>query len=368
MTTDTTGGTSSTLADVRIFPTVPRARIRDLLAPARAGEWWEHKLAPVAGTGYASAVMAGGHLTACVGTIVLTVGALAICATYVSVLNEVTDREVDRLAGKRNRMEGRSPLACALALGVIVAAGAAIAVLAWRGQPALVGLYSGAWLAFTLYSAPGVRFKGRGLGGLICDAAGAHVFPHLLVAVAVLEHLHAGVNPAWMAAIGAWSMGAGLRGALWHQLGDLDADLRAGVRTFARADPGRARNAGRYFAFPLELAGLVAILVLAPGVAAAALLAPYLFLEWRWAARWKLRLVVVTPAVRQRIVMHDYTVAVYPLAFALTAALWHPADAIVLAGHLLVFPHIARRLAADSWHEIRTVVRARLRPSRARFG
>jgi 4-hydroxybenzoate polyprenyltransferase len=347
---------------------VRRRNLTELLASARAGEWWEHKLAPVAGTGYATAVMAHGRLTTVAGTVALTVGALAVCAAYVSVLNDLTDREADRIAGKPNRLAGRPAPVCAAVVALPIALGLATAVLVWRGDPLLAGLYAGAWLAFTLYSAPGVRLKGRGIAGVLGDAAGAHLFPQLLVAAAVLRHLHAELDPAWLAAVGVWSLAAGARGALWHQLGDVEADARARVRTFARADPRRAERVGRFVAFPAELAGLLAMLVLAPGVAAAVLLVPYVVFERRRAVRWLTPLIVVSPAPRNRLVMHDYYVAVYPLAFAMTAVVRHPADAVVLAAQLALFPRTSAQMAADGWTEVREGMRARLRPSPARSG
>ncbi|HEX8206020.1 MAG TPA: hypothetical protein VF587_08185, partial [Solirubrobacteraceae bacterium] len=99
-----------------------------LLGAARVGEWWEHKLAPMAGTAYASAFFAGTSLLDVGGALLLALLALAPGAAYVSLLNDLTDLETDRLAGKPNRLEGRSPVAHWIGVAVAVAAGAAIAI------------------------------------------------------------------------------------------------------------------------------------------------------------------------------------------------------------------------------------------------
>jgi hypothetical protein len=50
--------------------------VKRLLATARAGEWWEHKLAPIAATGYATAYVAHVRPLAVADRLALAVGAL----------------------------------------------------------------------------------------------------------------------------------------------------------------------------------------------------------------------------------------------------------------------------------------------------
>lgn len=321
----------------------------------RAGEWWEHKLAPVLGTGYATAFMAGASVADTAGALLVVLAALLPGAVYVSVLNDLTDRESDRLAGKPNRLEGRSPRAAYAAIALAAGAGLAIAVAAWRDDPAALAVYGGAWLAFALYSVPPVRLKGRGAAGAIADATGAHLFPHLLVAAAVLAEAGRSFDGAWPFVVGAWALAHGLRGVTWHQLGDLEADGRSGLRTFARADPDRARRVGTYVLFPAELVAFGALLAVAGGAVAAVLLPLYALLEARRIRRWGGSLVVAAPAAggTYRIAMNEFYVALYPLAFLTAATVRHPRDAIVLAVHVAAFPMTVARTVADVYSELR---------------
>src|SRR4029077_12941145 len=100
--------------------------------------------------------------------------------------------------------------------------------------------YVGVWAAFSLYSIPPFRLKGRAALGLIADASGAHLFPVLVAALLALRARGDGLDPTWVAACGAWAFAFGLRGILWHQLFDIDNDRKAGVHTFAVRHSGKA--------------------------------------------------------------------------------------------------------------------------------
>ncbi|HEV3001357.1 MAG TPA: UbiA family prenyltransferase [Solirubrobacteraceae bacterium] len=329
--------------------------MRNVLTAARAGEWWEHKLAPVLGTGYTTAFMLGASVAGTAGTLAVVLLALLPGALYVSVLNDLTDREADRLAGKRNRLAGAAPGPWWAAVGAAVLAGAAIGALAWRDDPAVLAVYAGAWVAFALYSVPPVRLKGRGAAGVVADAAGAHLFPHLLVVAAVLAAAGRALGGALAVAAGAWALAHGLRGALWHQLADAEADARSGLRTFGREHPELARRLGAYVAFPVEALAFAALLVAAGGAVAGALLPLYVLLELRRARRWGAEVVVVAPArsPAYRIALNEFYVALYPLAFLVASSVRHPRDLLVLAVHVAVFPRTLARLATDAYNELR---------------
>jgi 4-hydroxybenzoate polyprenyltransferase len=326
-----------------------------LLGAARVTEWWEHKLAPMAGTAYASAFFAGASLLDVGGALLLVLLALAPGAAYVSLLNDLTDREADRLAGKHNRLAGRSAAAAWAGVALAVAAGTTVALAAWRDEPLVLVLYAGAWLAFGLYSVPPVRLKARGTAGALADAAGAHVFPHLFTAAVVLVEADGRGDAAWLAAVGAWALAGGVRGALLHQLGDLEADRAIGLRTAAVAHPVLARRAGTRVAFPAELLAFAAMIVLSGAVLAALLVPLYAWMELRRTRRWSVPLVVAEPPRTPdfRIAMHEYYLTLYPLAFLVSATVRHPRDAVVLAAHAVLFPRTLARVAKDAFNELR---------------
>jgi len=76
-------------------------------------------------------------------------------------------------------------------------------------------------------------------------------------------------------------------------------------------------------------------------------------LEAERVRRWGIRVVVVEPGPNDRMAMHDFYVAFFPLAFLATAALRDPLDAIVLLAHLAAFPLTPGRIAADVYRRLR---------------
>ena len=335
-----------------------------LLATIRAVEWWDEKLAPALGVAYATAFLLDVDLLDHAGTFVLVLGGLILAATYTSLVNDASDRELDRRVGKPNRLAGRSHAAIAALLGGCLAAGVALGALAWGEHPAALGAYAGSWIAFTLYSVAPVRLKARGVAGAVADAAGAHLFPALLGALAVAAAWDRDPGATWLVLVGAWSLLFGLRGALWHELGDAEVDRRAGVRTPASVAPRRTRWVAERVLFPLELVALGALLVDAGSVLALAALPVYGALELARARRRGVRFVVVQPEPGARIVLHEYATVFLPLAFLIGCAWRHPADLVVLVAHVAVFWRSILRAARDAAGMAYRVVVPRERASR----
>lgn len=327
-----------------------------LFGPARAREWWEHKFAPILGTGYATACFADASVLDVADTLLVVLLALLPGAVFVSVLNDLTDRDDDRRAGKPDRLAGHSTRTWLGVVAAAVFAGVAIGASAWHDDPAALALYSMAWVAFALYSVPPFRLKARGAGGVLADAVGAHVCPHLLMAVVILAAVDRPGDAWWLAAVGAWALACGIRGALWHQLSDAGQDARAGIRTYAIAHPGWARRLGAWLAFPVELVAFGVLLALAEAPLAILAVLAYVLLEAERVRRWGNTVVVVEPAPNYRIAMHEFYVAFYPLAFLATAALRDPSDAIVLLAHLAAFPLTPGRIAADVYRRLRRLL------------
>lgn len=313
----------------------------------RAAEWWEFKLAPTFATVYATAL----YLNSPVGSLwplfLLALGALVPGAAYVSVINDLTDREEDLASGKDNRLRGKSATFVALLLACCIVPGVAVS-LYWRDDPLLLSLYLAAWAAFSLYSIPPFRLKKRGVLGLLADASGAHLFPTLLVVALVFRWRDVPVDPVWFAAVALWSLSFGLRGNLWHQLSDAENDQKVGLRTFARRHKiTLLHGLGNLVIFPLEAAGFALVLWRAGSRFALAALALYALLEWSRRVMWRTGLVVVAPRERASILMLEYYEVFFPLALLVSSSARHPADALVLLAHLALFPRRAAQVARD---------------------
>jgi UbiA prenyltransferase family len=314
----------------------------------RADEWWEYKLAPILAAMYATALTLDVAVTSIWPALLVALAALVPGAAYVSLINDATDREDDLAAAKPNRLANHSRISIGLLIAGTVAAGLVFSIL-WRRDPLLLPLYLAAWLAFSLYSLPPFRWKARGILGVIADASGAHLFPTLVAVVVTFRWADRPVSVAWMVAVGAWAFMNGLRGILWHQLSDAEHDRRAMVRTFARRHDARAiGRAGAFVILPIELAALAGMLWQMWSVIPAIFLALHLRLMVVRLRTWQMHAVIVAPKPRFLIVLHEYYDGFLPLAVLCAAAWRHPADSIVLAIHLLLFPTRMRQAVNDA--------------------
>src|SRR5690349_9955647 len=166
----------------------------------------------------------------------LWMGALSLllaiipAAIYASLINDVTDLAGDLRAGKRNSLAGRSRSFVATLVAIVIAVGFFFAWL-WRDDAALLWCYLATWLAFSLYSLPPLRLKERGAAGVLCDAAGEHLFPALVAVLLACRGAQRAVNGSWIAAVAVWALAFGLRGIVWHQLTDIANDRAADFRT-----------------------------------------------------------------------------------------------------------------------------------------
>jgi 1,4-dihydroxy-2-naphthoate octaprenyltransferase len=331
----------------------------------RAGEWWEHKIAPILGIFYATGLLAGAPLLSLAPSLLLLLAALVPGAVYVSVLNDLTDRDEDCRAGKANRMAGASAWLALAAMGPAVAAGLAVA-WGWRDDPLLLGFYLAAWISFSLYSLPPFRLKTRGVAGLAADSAGANLFPTLVAILLAFRAAGAAADPLWLAAAGLWAFAHGLRGILWHQLLDSDADEAAGVRTFVQRVPrARAVALGHYLAWPAELAAL-AFLLWKLGAAGPLIgLLLYALLVRQRLKIFRMRAIVVEPHPRYLMLLQEYYILFLPLALLVEAALRRPADGLLFLAHLILFPIGAAAAVRDLWKLRRSGFLPSLRPRRA---
>jgi 4-hydroxybenzoate polyprenyltransferase len=313
----------------------------------RAVEWWEFKLSPIFATVYATALLLNVSVASLWPLLLLALGALVPGAAYVSVINDLTDIEEDVASGKSNRLVGRSGAFVAVVLACCVLPGVAVAFY-WRGDALLLSLYLAAWAAFTLYSVPPFRLKKRGALGLLADASGAHLFPTLVVVVLVFRWRAGAPDAAWFAAVAVWSLSLGLRGNLWHQLGDRQNDERVGLRTFAsRHKITLLQRVGNLFIFPSEVLAFAAMLWLVWSRACVVALVVYLLLECARRVIWGADVVIVVPKERSSILMLEYYEVFFPVALLLASAAAHRWDALVLAAHLLLFPGRAAGVLRD---------------------
>jgi len=311
----------------------------------RASEWWQYKLAPALVVFFATALVARKPIVPLWPAAATLLVALAVCAAYVSIINDLTDRDDDIGAGKRNRQLTHSRAEVIALLMATIAGGTAIAWF-WRDDIRLVACYAGSWLAFALYSVPPFRFKTRGLAGAICDAAGAHLFPALTAVSLAMRHSRA-VSPMWVVAVGVWSFCYGLRGILWHQLLDHDFDLRARVSTFAVRHREAAIQIGRFAAFPAECLALSLMLWQIGHFLPVAAFGCYVALVAGRVNRGALEPVIVQPKPRCFTLMQEYYDIFLPIALLGVAVAADRRAILLLAAFVALFAPAVMREARE---------------------
>jgi 4-hydroxybenzoate polyprenyltransferase len=298
---------------------------------------------------YASAFLLRVSLVSLLPLVFIVLVALAACAAYVSVINDFTDRADDMASGKTNRLVGKPSSFIGTLLAVCILSGFAVAFY-WLHDRLLLFLYSGSWIAFTVYSLPPIRLKERSGLGVLADACGAHLFPTLLAVAAVYRSYRQPFDLIWLISIGVWSFSFGIRGILWHQLSDLPYDQNINLRTFVRAHRTESlRRLGNFIIFPLELTAFAVMLLHTRSALAITLLGFYAVINFLRGRLYGSNFCILEPKPKfHHIVMHEYYEVFFPLAFILASSNRHPVDALVLVVHGLVFPKRWRNTAIEA--------------------
>ena len=304
--------------------------------PFRVHTWWEHKLSPILATIYATAVLSRIPFSSLWPVVAIALLALIVCASYVSVLNDLTDAKDDQASGKPGRWLGKSLIYPALLLAACVAAGGGF-LIAWRKDTLLFYAYLLCWLAFTLYSVPPFRLKVRGIWGVLADASGAHLFPTLFAVLLLYHWTRTARLAEWTILIALWSFAAGVRGILWHQLQDADNDSKIGLRTFACLHGAKAAERLGLITFLFEVAAFATMLWFTRNALALIFLVLYgLFALVRWRLLG-IRLTVSKPGQASRMAMSEYYIIFYPLAYLLTLSWQQPSALLLLLFHYVLF-------------------------------
>jgi 4-hydroxybenzoate polyprenyltransferase len=327
-----------------LAPPEPAApRLRTVARVLRVQEWWEYKVARYVGVAYAFAYHERLPFSAVWHQALLLLLALFGCAGFVSVINEITDREADARVGKKNGMIGRS---FAFQAGTVLACVVPGAVIAWwmRDCPVAVVLYFLIWLVFILYSFPPFRLKSRGFAGSLADAVGEQVLPVLLAASLMTEANHHEV--AWYLAVPlvVWSFAFGLRGILDHQMRDRENDLLAGIHTAAttRSVPDLSRVV-TWGIYPVEAAALLVFLAMFGLVGTWPILAVCLLVETRHGNFGRLLNSWRNPEPDNWLPLVEYYKFYFPITFLLAMAWSQPEMIWILLAHVVLFNGCSRQ-------------------------
>ena len=163
-----------------LFPVGHAQPLAFARALVRWNEWYDSKIAFLLLCMYYAALSQPGPSGRLQAEMAFLLAVLCVYAAFGHLVNDLSDREADRVAGKRNVL---ATLSEQKARVLVLAAGAIGIVLAlpyWQQPGVIVSLISAYALA-AFYSLPPLRLKERGAAGLIAAVAAQRTLPCFVV-------------------------------------------------------------------------------------------------------------------------------------------------------------------------------------------
>ena len=196
-------------------------KIRSLFNLFRGQDWWFYKIPPLLAIAYAEILIQNISPHTAATTLLALIASMFFVAAYGHVVNDIFDIEVDRRADKANRM-GLLPISQRILLSLSLAVAGLVPwfFTGFSTQSAL--LLAGIYTLLTIYSAPPLRLKEKGLLGVITDATAVHAVPTLFVAT-VFSQLANSPEPRSITIVNVatlWAFLVGIRGIVLHQIWD----------------------------------------------------------------------------------------------------------------------------------------------------
>jgi hypothetical protein len=234
--------------------------MRTTLNLIRYSSWWSYKIPlfiilyflPTASVDYRIDL---GIFNLFVGLFLIVIG-----ASFVSVLNDFTDREADNIAGKKNNFDHLSKVNANL---IMVSSTLIVLVAPWIFDISFLAnlFYYLAVLSYALYSVKPVRFKNRGFLGVLFDSLGSVVFP----AIFFLEVTHQNLWLNVFSDLGLflflnWLLFFSIRSILIHQVDDLYNDRKSDVRTWVSILNERQLKWAGWIIFCIEVTSFLLLL------------------------------------------------------------------------------------------------------------
>jgi 4-hydroxybenzoate polyprenyltransferase len=297
-------------------------------ALVRWDQWYESKIPLFYIVGYTMFILHGLSAIALMNYIRLVLFSVCFLA-FGYALNDYCDRGADLRAGKPTAI-ANLPSGYAILLLIILLG------LGWLWLPfknfRSIGLAALAYFFLAFYSLPPLRFKERGVFGLVAAAAAQRSLPAFLFFEAY-QHWHADTL-----LFGLLYFFIGLRWIIGHQIWDFENDLKSGVITYTtQVGKESMQNWLSRFVFPAELsllAGLV-LYYLKPLAWLCVLFAVYLV--WLWLSSLSRRRAGFPPSLFTNgwIPLADFYFIVWPLSLALYLALRQPFFWIVFGLNIL---------------------------------
>lgn len=332
----------------------------------RIEQWWDFKMQQPLAAIFALALQQGLFADKVLGLILLLLICGLTAGTFASLVNDFTDLEIDKKAGKI-RLIAKFPPICRLLALVAVCFLCLGNFFLLLPNPAAGLIYLSICLVFTCYSIRPFRFKERGFLGAIAIAFGEHLLPTML-AIALVP-FSSSMQPTIIAALAVWSFCFGLRGIFWHQIADESNDKSASCRT-AAVELGTDTLVlwTKRFVFPVEVAAVLTILICTKASIVWLGLGLYFAFEYLQYRYMKANLILVKPAENARFIMFEYYQLFLPLALLFTCSRFDSTYLWLSVFYLMLFAKPAMRTGKILLHLARwrflPAARALVRPSR----
>lgn len=205
--------------------------VRKLLHLTRWEEWYDSKLPLLAATAYYLALRYPLPWPDAVARYSLSIIFCALFLAYGYAVNDYSDLEIDKLAGKKKLIAEIPRIKTLVLLIALVLLGIIVLLPYYQDRKVIVAVVL-CYMLGTAYSVAPIRLKERGIAGLLVSAIAQRSLPALVIA-AVWDSVNI-ITMGW-AFLGLL---VGTRYILIHQYQDMNADIKSGVYTFANKNSG----------------------------------------------------------------------------------------------------------------------------------
>ncbi|PSL44680.1 UbiA prenyltransferase family protein [Chitinophaga niastensis] len=322
--------------------------MRKILAVVRANDWWEYKLPPMLAIAYMIIQNSQYTFFNLLPLMMISLGAIILCAIYVSLLNDATDVAEDAKAGKKNGMAAYST-GHQIILVLLPLVGGLCIIAGFLDFFSYANLfYLAAYISFTLYSLPPFRLKKRGIAGIAADALGSQVFPTFFLAICFYQWTNQEIRVLPFVFLGTWLFCFGLRGILWHQLADKENDKISGLVTLVQKMS------------EVQLSRLSTVIIIVEMIAFAAyislnalfLIIPglilYFIYNWLLLKQYHVKQILINPKPQQyRIFLFEYYQVFLPLSVLIICIYKSPVNVTGLCFHCFLFQTNIWRILRD---------------------
>ena len=313
-------------------------RLIKILNIIRYNDWWLYKVPTLLAIFYATLSLSGYCIADNWIEILKLVFYICSAAVYVSIINDITDKKLDEKAGKSNFFTTLTSaysiiiLTTTLLLQIIV-----LFVLSKHMYAALFYLLS--LISYSLYSIPPFRLKQNRYLGILADAFGAHCFASIFILMYAYGITKMNLDTNWILAITLWSLLYGIRGIIWHQFVDKDADLKTGIKTLANSPNTKPINTIISVVFFVETICLLSIIYSLKSWVVFVLFIIYLVILFTRHYLFNSKIIIAIPFSKYyQIIFAEYYEFYFPISILILNTQICSLNIFIIFFQLLLFP------------------------------